>query len=393
MKRNAKPSKFSNFTDSNRTQMHLTFKYIVLIGVLIILFSSMGVGQAIQSEYLQQESENSALTLTEKGVSHFAKLALHCIQTEYPNKISHVMKDETDVQGPKSLHPAFYGCFDWHSSVHGHWMLIRLLKRFPDMPEASEIRKKIGMNLTVANIEQEVVYLNHPSRKSFERTYGWAWLLKLAEELKTWKDEDGKKWSEILQPLTDAIVSRYIDFIPRQTYPIRTGVHPNTAFGLSFAWDYAEEVGDEKLKESIRSAGLVYYGNDANCPAEWEPSGEDFLSPCLEEANLMRRILAPIAFRDWLGRFMPSLPSSLQSPALVSDRTDGKIVHLDGLNLSRGWCLSGIANALPKDDPRRNLFITTANKHIQLTVPNIASGDYAGEHWLASFAVYTLSQQ
>lgn len=345
--------------------------------------------QMTDSDFLIEKGNH--LNLTQAGASHFAKLALNCIQQEYPNKLSHVMHDEEEVLPPRTLHPAFYGCFDWHSSVHGHWMLIRLVKNFPDMPEASQIRSRIEQNLNPKNIEQEVAYLNQAGRKSFERMYGWSWLLKLAEELHTWEDPQGQKWSADLQPLTDAIVARYLDFLPRQTYPIRTGVHPNTAFGLSFAWDYAQAVNHEGLTSIIQESSLQYYGFDVDCPATWEPGGSDFLSPCLEEANLMRRVLEADAFKDWFSRFLPDLPASLRKPATVSDRTDGQIVHLDGLNLSRSWCLYGIASSLPETDPRGGLLREVAEKHVRITLPNIASGNYEGEHWLASFAVYVLS--
>ena len=343
------------------------------------------------SSFIDIDIESGKPSITAAGASHFAKLALHCIGTEYPNKLSHVLNNKTEILSPKKLHPAFYGCFDWHSSVHGHWMLIRLLKVFPDLAEAADIRAAIAKNITTENIQQEIAYLNQKSRKSFERTYGWAWLLKLADELHDWEDPQGKRWSKILQPLANTFVDRYLEFLPKQTYAIRTGVHPNTAFGLSFAYDYALHTEHKELKALIELTALRYYGFDINCPADWEPGGSDFLSPCLEEANLMRRVLKPDSFRDWYGRFMPNLALNLRAPATVSDRSDGQLVHLDGLNLSRAWCMLGIASALTEDDPRRGLLLETANRHILATLPNIASGDYAGEHWLASFAVYALS--
>ncbi|MEL6676668.1 MAG: DUF2891 domain-containing protein [Bacteroidota bacterium] len=367
----------------------LPFGRTVLLLSGLISFSLMA--QPADSSFLTTDLQSGRLQLTQTGASHFANLALSCIQKEYPNKLSHVMADDSEVKGPRDLHPAFYGCFDWHSSVHGHWMLVRLLKLFPDLPEAADIRKGVDENLQVANIRAEVAYLAQPNRKSFERMYGWAWLLKLAEELHGWEDAQGKKWARNLQPLADAIVARYLDFLPRQTYPIRTGVHPNTAFGLTFAWDYAIATGQKELKSLIEISSLKYYGFDYDCPASWEPGGEDFLSPCLEEAELMARVLSKDAFRDWFGRFLPRLPKELREPASVSDRTDGKIVHLDGLNLSRGWALLKIGNALPPEDPRKTVLLEVANRHIVTTLPNIASGDYAGEHWLASFAIYALS--
>ena len=364
----------------------LSVVLLVLIGIVSIYPIS---AQMPDSPFLKEDGKQ--LRLTQEGASHFARLALKCLQQEYPNKLSHTMHDESEVQNPKELHPAFYGCFDWHSSVHGHWMLIQLLKRFPELPEAEEIRKKLGENLSVDNIAQEVAYLNQPGRKSFERMYGWSWLLKLSLALHTWEDAQGKLWRKNLQPLADAIAARYLDFLPKQTYPIRTGVHPNTAFGLSFAWDYAVRTQHVDLQTIIRESAMRYYGFDVDCPANWEPGGSDFLSPCLEEANLMRRVLKPEVFKDWFSRFLPQLPPGLREPATVTDRTDGQLVHLDGVNLSRAWCLYGIASALPEGDPRIALLRQIAETHIRLSLPNIADGNYEGEHWLASFAVYVLT--
>jgi hypothetical protein len=340
-------------------------------------------------------SFNDKLTLTEAQASALARLPLKCIRKEYPNKLDHTMNDSGEVKSPRALHPAFYGCYDWHSSVHGHWMLVRLLRTFPQLPEAKQIREALAENLTAENIQLEVTYLNQANRQSFERTYGWAWLLKLAEELHTWNDSDGKKWAANLQPLSDAFVARYQSFLPKQTYPIRTGVHPNTAFGLAFALDYARAIGDQKLAELISSRSLTYYAQDENYPAAWEPGGEDFFSPALMEADLMRRVMKPAEFARWFHRFLPGLakgkPKSLLHPATVTDRSDPKIAHLDGLNLSRAWSMRSIAAALPADDPARRALINAANLHARDALAHVASGDYAGEHWLASFAVFMLS--
>jgi hypothetical protein len=335
------------------------------------------------------------MSLTEAQASHFANLALKCVGKEYPNKPEHVMNDRKDIQSPKSLHPAFFGCYDWHSSVHGHWMLVRLLRTFPNLARGREIRKALGDNLSAENIRDETAYLKQPNRQSFERTYGWAWLLKLAEELSLWNDSDGRKWSKDLQPLVDAFVERYILFLPKQNYPIRTGVHPNTAFGLSFAFDYAKTVGNEKLAALINERSRTYFANDRNYPAGWEPGGEDFFSPALMEADLMRRVMRPAEFRIWFRGFLPQLaagaPRSLLKPAVVTDRSDPKLVHLDGLNLSRAWCMRSIATALPPRDPARRVLMASARSHASDALSHVASGDYAGEHWLASFAVYMLS--
>ena len=344
----------------------------------------------------QVRSPQEVPKLTPSVASHFAELALRCVAREYPNKPDHVMNDDKDVLTPKTMHPAFYGCFDWHSSVHGHWMLVRLLRMFPDLPEAPRIRAVLDANLTAQNVRVEVRYLDQPGRKSFERTYGWAWLLRLAQELHDWNDTQGLQWSRNLQPLTKAIVVRYIDFLPKQTYPIRTGVHPNTALGIALALDYARAVRDKQLEKLLVGRSLAYYGDDRDAPESWEPGGEDFFSPALIEADLMRRILNKERFDRWFKRFMPGLvkgsAANLLKPAVVSDRTDPKIVHLDGLNLSRAWCMRGIASSLQPGEPTRERLLKSAEQHATDALLHIASGNYEGEHWLASFAVYLLSQ-
>ena len=367
---------------------------IIPIALLIFtLTSSTTLNAMAQPE--SRDSKANNLTLTREQASRFARLALKCVAKEYPNKLDHVMNDREEVRNPRALHPAFYGCFDWHSSVHGHWMLVRLLRVFQDLPEAAEIRKAIDENLTAKNILVETAYLAQSNRQSFERTYGWAWLLKLAEELHEWDDADGKKWSRNLQPLAESLVARYIAFLPKQTYPIRTGVHPNTAFGLAFALDYANRAGNRQLIELIRERSLTYFSADAAYPANWEPGGEDFFSPGLMEADLMRRVMKPAEFARWFQRFLPGLAEgkykALLEPATVSDRSDPKIVHLDGLNLSRAWCMRAVASALPRGDVARASLTRAATLHAKVALENVASGDYAGEHWLASFAVYMLS--
>ena len=361
--------------------------------ILIFLFFYIKL-EAQESKTLYKKDDNGKMRLTIEGASHFAGLALKCIHQEYPNKPGEVLADSGDLKSPKEMHPAFYGCYDWHSSVHGHWMLVRLLKLFPYLPEKAKIRKAISQNLTEANILAERAYFEKPYNKSFERTYGWAWLLKLSEELYTWDDEEGKKWLKNLQPLVDIITDRYQDFLPLQTYPIRTGVHPNTAFGLSFALDYAKTTNHSRLKNLIVDISLKYYLNDERCPADWEPNGSDFFSPCLLEAELMRKVLEKEKYTTWIGLVLQANQMrKLLTPAIVSDRTDPQIVHLDGLNLSRAWCMLSIATGLKEDNRWREIFTETAHKHIEATLPHIASGDYAGEHWLASFAVYALSIQ
>ncbi len=323
--------------------------------------------------------------------SHFAALALKGIGKEFPHKLDHIIRDAANVKGPRELHPAFYGCFDWHSSVHAHWMLIRLLKQHPDLPEAAAIRKALRANLTKENLAVEAAYMKEPGRGSFERTYGWAWLLKLADELHGWEDADGREWLAHLAPLAAAFEQRYLEFLPKLTYPIRTGVHPNTAFGMAFALDYARTAKRQELEKLIAARARDYFEKDADYPAAWEPGGEDFLSAALMEADLMRRVLPAEEFRGWFRRFLPEMPPALLTPAIVTDRTDPRIVHLDGLNLSRAACLWSIAKALPPGDPLSLTLTTAAEKHAAASLPHVASGDYAGEHWLASFAVWMLS--
>lgn len=364
-----------------RRKIHSISLYITLM----LSFSSVA----------QQAKNNLPLELNVSTADHFAALAMECIQKPFPYKPGHVIQNATDNDLPAIMHPSFYGCFDWHSSVHGHWMLVRLLKLFPEMHKAEEIRVMLGANLTKANLDQEANYFSRNGTKSFERTYGWAWLLKLVEELHDWDDADGKHWRRNIKQLEGVIVDRYLDFLPRQEYPIRSGEHPNTAFGLAFAWDYAQEVGNDELKAMIEKRAKDYYLKDQYCPASWEPGGSDFLSPCLEEADLMRRIIPIEAYWSWLHHFLPGIeeakPRNLHKPVNVSDRSDPKIVHLDGLNLSRAWCLYGIRNALYSKDDNRTIIEQAADAHLRATLPHISSGDYAGEHWLGSFAVYALS--
>lgn len=363
----------------------------ILLSAAVSLFSASALAVPNASP------GKDASKMTQIQASSFAKLAMKAVQKEYPNKPEHVQNSEMDVRGPRALHPAFYGSFDWHSSVHGHWMLVRLLRLFPDLPERQQIRTMLEGHLTAQNLQAEADYFIQPNRQSFERTYGWAWFLKLAEELHGWNDPDGKRWSSNLRPLTDTIVARYLAYFPKQTYPIRTGVHPNTAFGLSFALDYARAVDHKPLQDLIEERSRTYFAKDAAIPAAWEPSGTDFFSPSLMEADLMRRVLSPKEFHAWLRRFLPGLengdPKTLFAPAQVTDRSDPQLVHLDGLNLSRAWCMQEIAAALPRDDAARKTLADSAARHVEAALPHVASGDYMGEHWLATFAVYLLSGQ
>lgn len=324
-----------------------------------------------------------------KGANTLAELPLHCMNTEYPNKLSQTLGGDVDLKSPSILHPAFYGCFDWHSSVHGHWSLVSLLKSFPEMDKAEAIKQKLLQNISKENIEAEVTYFLGKHNKSYERTYGWAWLLKLAEELHTWDAPIARELETNLQPLTNLIVEKYIEFLPRLNYPIRVGEHPNTAFGLSFAWDYANTVKNDTLKTTIEQRAKDFYLKDVNCPITWEPGGYDFLSPCLEEAALMKRVLTTPEFKVWINLFLPQLRDKnfVLETGKVSDRKDGKLVHLDGVNFSRAWSLNKIAERLPEYAHLRRI----ANHHINYSLPSIVGDSYEGGHWLGSFAIYSLN--
>jgi hypothetical protein len=340
----------------------------------------------------QYEMRAGQAYLTPAGAAHFADLPLRCMQREFPYKTGISFTDSTLAVKPRLYHPAFYGCYDWHSSVHGHWMLVRLLKLFPGMPRAEEIRQKLRENLSAPNIRGEMRIFSTRDNESFERTYGWAWLLQLQRELLTWDDPLGHELSSNVAPLAHQISRLFIAYLPKMNYPVRVGEHPNLAFALRLAWDYAALSKDDSLKKTILQTALRFYKNDANYPISWEPGGNDFLSPALEEADLMWRILPVPAYHTWLVKFLPALtrPDFDLQPGQVQDRSDGKLVHLDGLNLSRAWDLYGIARHFPGN---RDRLYQLANRHLTEALPHVASGDYMGEHWLASFAVYALTMQ
>jgi hypothetical protein len=334
--------------------------------------------------------------LTEASASNFAQLTLKCVQKKYPNQPALILKTPEDVLPPERAHPAFYGCYDWHSAVHGHWMLARLLRLFPALPEGTAIKKALTENLSAKNIAVEAAYFNRPDTKAFERTYGWAWTLKLAEELRMGITPDAQAWMANAKPLADTLAARYLDFLPKQVYPIRTGLHPNTAFGLAFALDYANAIGDTKLKDLLISRSNDYFGKDTDYPAKLEPSGSDFLSPALAEADLMRRVVPRDQFAKWFHTFLPGLakgePKNLLEIAIVSDRSDPQLGHLDGLNLSRAWCMRHVAAALPESDPTRAVLEEAGHAHAVDALQHVATGHYEGEHWLGSFAVYLLTE-
>ena len=318
--------------------------------------------------------------------NHLASLPLKCLQQEYPNKLQQLLANSTEIAPPQQLHPSFYGCFDWHSSVHGHWSLVYLLNRFPNLSHREAIINKLQTNLSQKNIQLEIDYLSKPHEKSFERTYGWAWLLQLQMELATSQDPYAKDLALNLQPLSDLIVNRYMEFLPKLLYSVRAGTHTNTAFGLSLAWDYAVFTNNQPFQNCLRENALRLFLKDENCPFNWEPSGTDFLSPCMEEIGIMQRVLPPTDFLKWLKTFAPLLfdPKFTWDVAKVSDRTDGHLVHLDGLNFSRSWNLFHLIHQYPK--PFLHL-VPLANYHLNYSLPSVVDGNYEGEHWLASFAL------
>jgi hypothetical protein len=332
-----------------------------------------------------------AESLTHELASKLAQIALGHVMREFPNKLDQVLTRPDDLQSPKTLHPVFYGSFDWHSCVHGYWLLATLYRHLPDLAERGRIRALFHAQLVPEKVAGEVAYLAPPESRTFERPYGWAWLLMLAAELGRHTSSEGHAWSDALAPLTSAFAERFRFFLPKQPYPVRTGTHANSAFGLTLAWEYATIAKDEALAEIISDRALAWYGKDVRCQA-WEPDGDAFLSPALIEAECMRRVLSAASFRAWFRSFLPEIareePASLFNPAQVGDRSDGKIAHLDGLNLSRAWCWRAIAAEL--DEQRRAIASAAAERHLAASLPHIAD-DYMGEHWLATFVLLALT--
>ena len=319
------------------------------------------------------------------------ELPLECITQEFPNKLGQVLGSKDDLARPKKLRPAFYGCFDWHSAVHSQWSLVKLLKQFPELKQGDSIRSALSERLTKENIEKEIEFFETEHNQNFERTYGWAWLFTLAKELKTWEDPQAKVWLNTIMPLVEVLETKMIEFLPKLVYPVRVGEHPNTAFALSLSLDYAEAFEKAELKALIIKRSKDFYLKDRGCPLTWEPSGYDFLSPCLEEVSLMSKILPEQEFESWARAFMPSLFSKYFSlkVAEVSDRSDGKLVHLEGLNFSRAWNLYELAN---RYEALYHLK-TTGDKHFVKAYPHLFGDTYEGSHWLGTFALYALDKR
>ena len=333
--------------------------------------------------------------LDPNAAARFAGLALGCLHKEYPNKIAHVMESDADALPPHTLTPAFYGCFDWHSDVHGHWLLVRLARLYPNATFASQARAELARSLTPRNIAGEVAYMKREDRSSFERPYGLAWLLQLSSELRQWNDPQAKQWSAALLPLEAEAAAHLKSWLPKLHYPIRIGEHEQTAFSFGLVWDWAGIANDAEMRRLLADAARRFYQGDRNCPLSYEPSGQDFLSPCLAEADFMRRVLDKQAYREWLSGFLPGIPlnpvTQWLQPGVVTDRADPKLAHIDGLNLSRAWMLEGIAHGVGPDDRRSGALLAAANTHRAAALPAVTGEHYEGGHWLGTFAVYLTS--
>jgi hypothetical protein len=356
-----------------------------ILPLCLLLFLASSIG-----------SQAATVELDVDTAGRFAELALECVHREYPNKIAHVLQGDADALPPRDLTPVFYGCYDWHSAVHGHWLLARLARALPAADFTSEARAALDQSFEAAAVATEVDYLEGPGRVSFERPYGLAWLLMLVAELRDWADDpEVQRWAFNLGPLELAAAERLADWLPKLDYPIRVGEHSQTAFAFGLILDWARIAGDMEMEELLVRKSRQFYAGDRDCPLHYEPSGQDFLSPCLAEADLMRRIFEPMAFGAWIGAFLPGIPlegaDDWLPPAVVSDPGDPKLAHLDGLNLSRAWMLEGIAAGLPAEDPRRQAILGAADRHRGAGLRSVTGEYYEGGHWLGSFATYLVT--
>ena len=333
-----------------------------------------------------------ACAQVDTSAGRFADLALACVHQEYPNKISHVMSGDEDVAPPRNLTPVFYGCFDWHSSVHGHWLLVRLLRLYPQDDFTARAEVALEESFTDAKVAIEVTYVTHEQRDTFERPYGVAWLLQLTAELREWDDPRAKRWLTTLEPLETVLLQKIQSWLGKLAYPIRVGEHAQTAFAFGLFLDWARAAGRADFLTLVSRRSRDFYAADINCPMAYEPGGQDFLSPCLAEADLMRRIMAEKEYAEWLLVFLPMIPADGSIGwlplAVVTDPTDGKLAHLDGLNISRAWMLEGMASGLPSADERRQALLNTAAAHKTSGLAAVSAENYAGGHWLGSFATY-----
>lgn len=338
--------------------------------------------------------EGNATELTTDTAERWAQLVLKGVDTEFPNKMSLTYSSPDQIKRPRETFPAFHGCYDWHSSVHGHWVLTRLLRQFPSLPSAPQIREVLARNLSAANLQKEADFFALDEQKTYERMYGWAWLLRLTTELDQWDDPDAKQWRANLRPLENVLVGRTLAYLPKLTFPIRTGQHPDTGFALGQILDYAKSQNLPDLERMATDKAVEFYRSDRDYPVHYEPSGHDFFSSCWNEADLMRRVLPRDQFEAWLAVFLPNLETQLRDetiePVSVSDVSDPKIVHLAGLNLNRAWCLRAVAESLRSDHPIRQSLLDSATQHLAAGLTYINSGHYEGDHWLATFGLYAI---
>lgn len=369
--------------------------FLIAVGLVLVFSSCQEQASKVESSSQEVGQE---LTVIERPVlsldlaENIKRLPMHCITVEYPNAVGHRLYSADDLKSPKELHPTFYGCFDWHSSVHGHWSLVKILKTFPEISDADQIKQKLSTNISAHNIEVEKAYLIDEKRKSFERPYGWAWVLKLAEELQTWDDPYAQMLNKNLQPLTDLIVERLIEYIPTMKKPVRGGTHSNTAFSLNFIWDYALVAGNQELQDVIEDKAREFYLPDSNYNLSLEPEGGDFLSPALEQINLLARVLEPNEFESWMSGYLPELKdtSFTLQPGIVLDRTDGQFGHIDGLNFSRAWCMEYLADNFSGYEHLRPIAYHHINESLEVVSDGEGGAYEASGHWLGSFALYAL---
>ena len=353
-----------------------------------------GLVVALTSSLARAEQNN---TFDEAATNRFAELALGCVHQEYPNKISHVMNSAADAKPPQVLTPVFFGCFDWHSAVHGHWLLVRLCRMYPHAPFVDQARNALGSSFTAEKIAGELAYIRTDGRATFERPYGLAWLLQLSADLREWDDPQAQQWAALLEPLEQEVAARFKTWLPKLSHPVRTGEHSQTAFALGLVLDWARSRQDEQMATLVVQRARDYYLADRAANLSFEPDGQAFLSPILAEADLMRRVLSPAEFSAWLDAFLPALKSGGSKrwlpPVVVTDKQDGHLVHLDGLNLSRAWMLEGIAVGLEKGDPRIEIVMDAADQHRQAGLRAVSGEHYEGGHWLGSFAVYLTTKR
>ena len=343
-----------------------------------------------------QSSVSPSIRLDASTANQWGKLVLKGVDTEFPNKLSLVYSSEEQIRTPRDHFPAFYGCFDWHSSVHGHWVLVRLLKEYPAIDTAPHIRTTLGRHLSAENLKREAEFFGRDEQKTFERMYGWAWLLRLVMELEDWADPDAAKWRANLRPLENVLVRRIEAYLPLLTYPIRIGQHTDTGFALGQIHDYARRMKQDDLEQLVVDRAKSFYSGDTDYPVHYEPSGHDFFSSCWNEADLMRRVLPRQEFESWFSKFVPQLSNQLSdgtiAPVSVSDVSDPKIVHLAGLNLHRAWCMRSVSAALSSDHPLREQLAESSQSHLEAGLAYINSGHYEGDHWLATFGLYAVER-